>query len=141
MVTWVLVKKEKYFLMLLFLASLAIRLIFFSAYTRHHITENLVFDAEQYHNVALQIAHGNGITTKEGTPNFYRLPGYPLFLGACYTATHDSVESTLWIQVVLASVIPLLIWALGIVMFPAKSNIKASVLLVEGDNRNALPIV
>ncbi len=119
MVTWTVVKKEKYFLILLFMASLAIRLIFFGAYTRHHIAENLVFDAEQYHNVSLQIAHGNGITTKEGTPNFYRLPGYPLFLGACYTATHDNVEATLWIQVVLASVIPLLIWALGIVMFPA----------------------
>lgn len=118
MVTWTVVKKEKYFLIFLFMASLAIRLIFFGAYTRHHIAENLVFDAEQYHNVALQIAHGNGITTKEGTPNFYRLPGYPLFLGACYTTTHDNVEATLWIQVVLASVIPLLIWALGMVMFP-----------------------
>ncbi|MFA6263062.1 MAG: hypothetical protein WCW33_04690 [Candidatus Babeliales bacterium] len=119
MVTWSVVKKEKYFLILLFLASLVVRLAFFSAYTRHHITENLVFDAEQYHHVALQIAHGNGITTKEGTPNFYRLPGYPLFLGACYAATNDTVETTLWVQVILASIIPLLIWVLGMVMFPS----------------------
>ncbi|MFA5306974.1 MAG: hypothetical protein WC365_06015 [Candidatus Babeliales bacterium] len=132
MVTWALVKKEKCFLIFLFMASLAIRLIFFGAYTRHHIAENLVFDAEQYHNVALQIAHGNGITTKEGTPNFYRLPGYPLFLGACYVATLDNVETTLWIQVALASIIPLLIWALGIIMFPTMPLIAliASILSV-----------
>jgi hypothetical protein len=119
MVTWSVVKKEKYFLILLFLASLAVRMIFFSAYTRYHIAENLVFDAEQYHNVAVQIAHGNGITTKEGTPNFYRLPGYPLFLGACYAMNNDNVEKTLWAQVFLASIIPLLIWVLGMIMFPS----------------------
>jgi hypothetical protein len=119
MVTWSVIKKEKYFLILLFLASLAVRVVFFSAYTRHHIAENLVFDAEQYHHVALQIAHGNGITTKDGMPNFYRLPGYPLFLGACYVANNDNVEMTLWVQVILASIIPLLIWVLGMVMFPS----------------------
>jgi hypothetical protein len=113
------VKKEKFFLIGVLLASLVVRCTFFAAYTRHHLAENLVFDAEQYHNIAVQIAHGNGITTNEGTPNFYRLPGYPLFLAACYKIYNFELEKTMWLQVVLASAIPLLVWLLGMVMLPA----------------------
>lgn len=51
-------------------------------------------------------------------PNFYRLPGYPLFLALCYRLFGSDIENALWVQLILASFIPILIFILSLVLFP-----------------------
>lgn len=105
--------QEKLFLVALFLGSFLVRALFFGLYQRYDDRAWLAFDSEQYHQVALQIALGNGISTADCQPNFYRLPGYPAFLAAGYKLFNFSVEKTLWLQLVLASFIPVLIFVLA----------------------------
>ena len=107
-----------YFFVALFLFSLGLRLIFFYAYTQHDFHYLLAFDSDQYHQIALKIAHGQGISTQTGAPNFYRLPGYPLFLGFLYKFFNDNVITTLAIQVVLVSIIPCLLFLLAQTLAP-----------------------
>jgi len=113
-----LVKKHKKFLLLLFAISFFIRALVFYGYLSrdHHYWQ---VDSHTYHKVALQIADGEGITNHDGSPHFYRLPGYPLFLGLCYKIFGESKVAALWIQVLLASLIPILIFFLSLVLFPS----------------------
>lgn len=110
--------QEKYFLITLFIVSFLLRAFFFAQYTRYEDHAWLAFDSEQYHIIAKNIAYKKGISNADGTPNFYRLPGYPLFLAALYKLFSGSSEKALWVQVILASLIPLLMSLLGIVFLP-----------------------
>jgi 4-amino-4-deoxy-L-arabinose transferase-like glycosyltransferase len=64
------------------------------------------------------MAQGKGISNPDGSPHFYRLPGYPLFLAACYWLCGGSVERMLVMQQILASCIPLLVFVLFLQLFP-----------------------
>jgi len=133
--------QNKKFLIFLFFLSLLVRALFFGCYLREDDRCIIGFDGEQYQNVAEHILHGNGIAQAPGEPNFYRLPGYPLFLACCYKilgidltpqsakTSHDAAmrrpglckiaENVLWLQLILASFIPVLIFWLSLVLFPS----------------------
>lgn len=82
-------------------------------------------DSTDYHNCAVSIASGNGmhrIDTKE--PIFWRTPGYPPYLAFFYhlyglkswrfednAAAH---QLSLWIQIILSSFIPLILFYLAL---------------------------
>jgi hypothetical protein len=76
-------------------------------------------DSAEYNAVALNIAHGNGIKKADGTYNFRRLPGYSLFLAACYKLFGDNPVKAILVQIILSSLIPVLIFFLSLYLFPA----------------------
>jgi len=115
--------RDKYFLIIVVLASFLIRSSLFYWHVRHDENYKLAFDSNQYHEVAQQVAHDKGISDKHGVSNFYRLPAYPLFLGYAYKIFGGDVEKALWIQVVIASTVPLLIFLLAMTLFPAYPTI------------------
>lgn len=112
-----LVKKHLGYLVILFAVALGVRAAVYAGYLSQRGNYWQV-DSLTYHLVAQGVAGGKGISQPNGTPNFYRLPGYPLFMGACYKLFGVKPEAALWVQVVLASLIPALIFLLGLALFP-----------------------
>ena len=107
-------KKDKNFLFYLFLFSFFIRVLFFIFFVK----DNPIvwrFDSQVYREVAEQIVSGNGISNTDDTPHFYRVPGYSMFLAL--TSFGRSFNYSLWIQIFLASFVPLLIFYLSKTLF------------------------
>ncbi len=112
-------KKEKKFLLFIFFFSFFVRALFFFFFLSK--SENYwTADSAGYHDVAVQISKGNGISYSNGEPNFIRLPGYPLFLAIFYKLFDFDIQKTLWIQIILASLIPILIFFLSLTLFPVQ---------------------
>jgi hypothetical protein len=112
--------KHKRFLFFLFLCSLLVRVLFFGFFLskgKNYYSS----DTKKYNDVAVQIVNGNGITNTNGSPHFYRLPGYSFFLAVCYKIFGIDIKKALWVQVFIAACIPLLIFFLSLVLF--KHNI------------------
>lgn len=108
---------NKNFLIFLFSFALIIRLLVFSFYLLKN--ENYwQIDSRAYHEIALQIAKGNGISKEDGNPNFHRLPLYPIFISSIYFVFGPKKEVALALQIFIASLIPLLIFALSLTLFP-----------------------
>jgi 4-amino-4-deoxy-L-arabinose transferase-like glycosyltransferase len=77
-----------------------------------------------YHNSAICIAMGNGMHRVDNQqPIYWRTPGYPWFLSLFYKwqglkspkfeLNANAQKNALWVQIILSSVIPLLIFALA----------------------------
>ena len=110
------VKKEKYFLLILLAVSLFVRALTFQFYLGKN--ENYwQVDSGAYHKISESISDGDGYTVN-GESNFYRLPGYPIFLSIYYKIFGPDTKNVLWIQILFASLIPILIFLLSIVLFP-----------------------
>jgi|GEM_PF-1249006 len=110
------VSKRNLLLIGLFLAALLVRSAVFFMYLKND--ENYwQVDSNTYHVVAQQVAEGKGFTLDDGSFNFYRLPGYPAFLAFCYKFIGPDKVYALWVQLILASFIPVLIYFLAMVMF------------------------
>jgi len=114
-----LVKKEKKFLFYLFSLALILRLLVFVFYLSKNQNYYQV-DSSMYHDIATSIASGKGISSTDGSPQFYRVPGYPIFLAACYKLFTPEHKIALYIQILLASLIPFLILLLSLVLFPLR---------------------
>jgi hypothetical protein len=112
------VTQNKRFLMILFFASVVLRILFFLAFTRHGTNAWIYVDSDQYHQVAHNIAVGNGISLDGVIPQHYRLPGYPLFLAGCYSFFGERQWPALIIQIILTSLIPVLMFMLASVLLP-----------------------
>ena len=101
-------KREKNFLIVLFLFSFLVRSLVFHCYLGKNKNYWQV-DSNTYHNVAVNIAQGKGISA-QGKPSFYRLPGYSIFLSIFYKIFGVDTKNVLWIQIFLASFIPIFIF-------------------------------
>lgn len=75
-------------------------------------------DSGQYHAIARRIVQGEGVSCKDGAPSFYRVPGYAFFLSLCYKLFNKNIKCTIWLQIFLASLIPLLTFFLSLALFP-----------------------
>lgn len=109
--------RYKFFLLGLFIFSFLVRAVVFVGY----LSKNEHYwqvDSRTYHVVATQIAQGHGISSADGSPHFYRLPGYPLFLGLYYKLFGEDTKNVLWPQIILASLIPMLVFLLAFTLFP-----------------------
>ncbi len=80
----------------------------------------LAFDSKHYHDMAVQLVHGYGFMSVNGVPFFYRLPGYPLFLAACYKLCHLNVIATLMVQLFFGSLIPVLMYVFSLIILPTR---------------------
>ncbi len=109
-------KKEKYFLLVLFGLSLLIRALVFNFYLSQNKNYWQV-DSNTYHVIAKQIAQGKGITITDNKPNFYRVPGYSFFLSFFYRLFGVNTKNVLWAQIILAAFIPILIFLLSLTLF------------------------
>lgn len=115
---------HKKFLGWLYIASLALRLVFFVCFTRHGDNAWICFDTAQYQNLALQIAAGKGITNiEDGLPQTYRLPGYSLFLAGCYSLFSHNIIATLPLQIIIVSLLPLLVFIISLLLFPGMPSL------------------
>ncbi|KKP24435.1 MAG: glycosyl transferase family protein [candidate division TM6 bacterium GW2011_GWF2_28_16] len=76
-------------------------------------------DSSEYIAISKSIYNNCEIKKEDGDFNFRRLPGYPAFLSLCYKLLgQDNIKKALYIQVFLASFIPILIFILSLVIFP-----------------------
>lgn len=96
--------------LLLFILALLSYTLFFFVF----LSDNpclLMYDAGHYHDGAIALLQRFSYLRADGTPLFYRLPGYPVFLALLYGLTKIHFLFVLLCQIVLASTLPLLIYA------------------------------
>lgn len=107
------------YLLVLFIVSCAIRAAIFVFLMSKG--DNCWFypDSVQYETAAQQLTFGKGFTNPDGSPQFLRLPGYPLFLAANYKIFGVNIHTALWVQLFLAGFIPILIFLFACVLFPS----------------------
>jgi len=113
------INKEKKFLFFLFVFSFLVRAVVFYFY----LGEDKNFwqvDSNTYHTSAVELSKGQGFSLPNGKPNFYRLPGYSLFLASYYKLFGEDKKNVLWMQILLAALIPLLIFLLSLALFPTR---------------------
>lgn len=107
---------------IIFAISLILRFIVFHLYLKYDDRFWQV-DSNTYHLIGTEMAKGSGYSGPDGQPAFYRLPGYPFFLSFCYRLFgHDKQHAIMW-QTVIASCIPVLIYMLGLTLFPGQKLI------------------
>lgn len=114
-----LLKCHKKFLLFLFTLSAILRLGALFFYFQYNACM-IMFDAGHYHTLAQSLAHGFGFVGADGAAYLYRLPGYPFFLALCYFCVGVQPVIALAIQGLVGSLIPLLIFLLARILFPAR---------------------
>lgn len=108
----------------LFIAAFLIRASVFYFYIQHQ-ERYFQPDSNDYHNSALSIGLGYGMTKlNNGQPIFWRTPGYPLYLSWFYkyfgiksgtfSDNMPAEKASLWVQILLTSVIPIIIFFLAL---------------------------
>ncbi len=105
-------------LTIIFAISLLCRALFFHAFLSHNNNYMVPEDSAQYDATAQSFISGQERSTHQWADKFHRLPGYPLILAGCYKMAGHNPIKALWIQVFLASFIPILIYFLALTIFP-----------------------
>lgn len=110
--------KKKYVLALLLISTISIttRCLFFHYFLGQNHNYMVPEDSAQYDAKAQSLLTGKIITTHTWAGPFHRLPGYPLYLASCYAIFGTNQHRALWIQVIIASCIPLLIFWLALLI-------------------------
>ncbi|MFH1461444.1 MAG: hypothetical protein ABIF12_00640 [bacterium] len=108
------IKNNKWFLISLFIFSFLLRATVFYYYLGKDNNYWQV-DSGAYHKIAISLSQDKGVSI-DGNPNFYRLPGYSYFLSFYYKYFEQNRKNALWLQIFLASFIPLLIFLLSFVL-------------------------
>jgi hypothetical protein len=103
---------------MIIIISCIVRVLFFLAFTHHNDNAWILFDSQQYLSIANNIVNHNEYSIQQGTPTCYRLPGYPFFLAAGFALFGQSLFTTLLLQVLLASFMPIGIFLLTYVLYP-----------------------
>ena len=112
------VYRERYFLAGIFLLSLLVRLVVFYTYLQHDERYWQV-DSATYQKMAVALVEGKGFTKPDGAPQVHRLPGYSAFLASVYKVVGTTQPyAALLVQIVVAALIPLLIFWLSLLLFP-----------------------
>ncbi len=115
-------------LLLLFVAAFIVRAIPFYSYIQHKERYRQA-DAMDYHVCALGLYYGVGLRRLDNKwPTFWRTPGYPLYLAAFYKLYgvqkpqfNENIlaqKAALWVQILLSSFTPILIFFLVLSLLP-----------------------
>lgn len=113
------VRRHRKFMIALWLVSCAIRSAVFFCYLGENNNYWQV-DSSTYHKIGVEVSKGKGVSLPDGRPNFYRVPGYSLFLSLCYSVFGVHKKAALWVQIILASFIPVLVFMFALFLFPRK---------------------
>jgi hypothetical protein len=108
--------RNKNFLFFLFFISLATRTIFYLLFLKDNPVK-ISFDSKHYFDIAQNILAGNGFSFDGHHPQFYRLPGYPIFIATCLFL-FKNITSIIIIQILLSSFLPIIIFHLSKTLFP-----------------------
>lgn len=127
---WSYCLQEKRFLFLIFILALIARTALFYSFLSKDENYSVYFDSAQYQAVAQSIVQGKGIANSDGSPNFYRLPGYPAFLAGCYKVFDNNLYFTLLHQIIISCLIPLLMFCVTLALFPDQFLLAKMVALV-----------
>jgi hypothetical protein len=112
-------QKHKWFIVSIFILSFFVRSLVFYFYLKNDNNFWQV-DSTTYNSVAIQMSKGNGVSYDKGKPNFYRLPGYSLFLAIIYKIFGQEPRHALWVQIFIASLIPVLMFFLSMALLPGQ---------------------
>ena len=93
----------------LFLLALAVRLVFLWQYRANPTFDLPIVDSLTYHQLAADLADGDGFGRRFFWQSFF----YPLFLGAIYAVTGQSLLAVRLLQALLGAGTCLLTWRLG----------------------------
>lgn len=96
--------------------SVLLRFLFYFIFLRNNPCL-IAFDSGHYHEIAKSFLGGLGFSFGGGQPQFYRLPGYPLFLAFNYFLFGVDPHFALFVQIILAGVLPILVFYLSIIFF------------------------
>lgn len=111
-----------YFLIFLFAFSFFIRILTFECFFQNNSTM-IDFDSKVYSEVGENISLGKGLTNKDGSSLFLRVPIYPLFLGLCYKTFGYSPKKALMLQSLISSLIPIIIFFISVLIFPTSYQV------------------
>lgn len=113
-------------LSVLFLSALIIRSLVFGLYVQYE-ERYCQADSRDYHHCALGMATNIGMRRVDNKePFFWRTPGYPLYVGwfyklfglksAQFNANTPAQKAAIWVQIVLTSFLPILVFFLALVL-------------------------
>ncbi len=112
--------------LLIFLAAFAIRLVYLNQIKSLPTFGYPIMDEKYHVEVAQKIASGEG---PDNEP-YYRAPLYPYFLAALYRATGGSLYWSRFIQILLASFLPLIVFLFGLKLFDRRIAYWSSAIAV-----------
>lgn len=115
-------QSDKNFIFHALAGALILKLLFFGIFLKDNPCM-LEFDSAHYHNIATQIIAGNGIANNQGLPQFYRVPGYPIFLTLIYKLFGPNPIYAILLQIFLSIFIAWLIFFLALVIFPGQKRV------------------
>jgi 4-amino-4-deoxy-L-arabinose transferase-like glycosyltransferase len=116
----------------LFIVALLVRIVAIAGYFQYNPCM-LLYDAGHYHALAVRLTQGLGYVGADGASYFYRLPGYPLFLAACYNFFGEHPIAALCVQAFVGALIPIILFFLTRLIFkdaPAVGYLAAFVCCV-----------
>ncbi len=116
-------KKEILILLLLFITALSIRIVYLSQTASSPLFKNPVMDEKYHVELVEQIK-----TDNEPKEPYFRAPLYPYFLTMLSKATNGSFFSMRLIQIILGSMLPILLYLLGLRLFRRKVALIAAFL-------------
>lgn len=111
-------------LIMIFIAACAIRALTFYVFIAPHEWYKQA-DSNDYHIAALCLSHAVGMCRPDTLePLFWRTPGYPAYLVPFYklfppqkptfSDAHTAQQASIWIQIILSSFIPLILFYLAL---------------------------
>ena len=109
-------RSEKKFIIILFLAAFAARMLWIFLVAGIHSTP--VADQAVYDRIALNVAEARGFSINAPAPTAERAPLFPLVLAAVYRVAGHEPSAGLVLQALLGAAIVVLIFRLGREMFP-----------------------
>ncbi|MCK4650885.1 hypothetical protein KAT08_01795 [Candidatus Babeliales bacterium] len=109
-------KKEKRFLLFLFLFSFFIRAIIFG-FILSKDRKYFTFDSSFHNEVGMEFSKGRGLVRVDGAYAFWKVPGYAIFLGLVYSLFGQDELKAIFFQIFLSSFLPILIFFLSLVLF------------------------
>ncbi len=95
----------------LWVIALIARIVFY----RLFLSDNpclLMYDSGHYHTMAVHLLEQGAFCDAQGAYYFYRMPGYPLFLAACYKIFGVLPQAALAVQMVISAFMPVQVFFL-----------------------------
>ena len=108
----------------LVLIALTIRIVYLNQLTAMPTFQHPIMD-EQYH---IELAQKINSPQGYGSEPFFRAPLYPFFFAQIYKLTHHSLYWSRFIQILLGSLLPLIVYVLGLRFFTRSIGMAAALI-------------
>ncbi|KKP24460.1 MAG: hypothetical protein SZ59_C0002G0306 [candidate division TM6 bacterium GW2011_GWF2_28_16] len=122
------IKKININIIILILLGLTLRVILFNLYTKHN-NYKIPIDSNQYNEIASKLAEKGNFLNADNTPNFFRLPGYPIFMAVIYKIFGKNQTTMLFIQIIISLLIIYLAFILSNQIFHNTLTSKITALI------------